>query len=100
LYAWAEPSGNAASWVTPGRIDFGIIAAGDSIDKYYTLKFRVSRPVIMLIWTWGCGFKSGKSCQPVPGSNVYKITVEEGRIPIYTPVSGSADSDIALGIFF
>lgn len=102
LYAWAEPSGNAASWVTPGRIDFGVIAAGDSIDKYYTLKVpEYQRPGnYELIWTWGCGFKSGKSCQPVPGSNVYKITVEDGRIPIYTPVSGSTDSDIAAGIFF
>ncbi len=101
LYAWADASGNAASWVKPGRIDFGVIGAGDSIDKYYTLKVPANqRPGNYdLIWTWGCGFKSGKSCQPLPASNIYKITVEEGRIPIYTPLSVPHDSDVALGIF-
>lgn len=102
LYAWAEASGNAASWVTPGRIDFGVIASGDSINKYYTLKVpKYQKPGnYELIWTWGCGYRSGKSCNPVPGSTIYKITIQEGRMPVYTPSSGSTDSDIALGIFF
>ena len=100
LYAWADASGNAASWVTPGHIDFGVIAAGDSIDKYYTLRVpKNQRPGnYELIWAWGCGFKSGESCQPVPSSNVYTITVEAGRMPIDTSASGSTD-DVVMGIF-
>lgn len=101
MYAWADASGNAASWVKPRRIDFGVIAAGDSIDKYYTLSVpEYQRPGnYELTWTWGCGFKSGESCNPVPGSTIYQVTVEEGKMPIYTPSSGSMDSDVALGIF-
>ncbi|MDD5617275.1 MAG: hypothetical protein PHH85_13850 [Candidatus Methanoperedens sp.] len=100
LSAWADASGNAASWVTPRRIDFGVIAAGDSIDKYYTLKVpEYQRPGnYELIWTWGCEYKSGKSCQPLTSGYSYKITVLETRgIQEYTPES--TDSDIALGIF-
>lgn len=101
LSAWAVASGNAASWVTPGRIDFGVLGAGESRNEYYTITIPENqRPGnYELIWTWGCGYKSEKSCQPLTTSNVYKITVEAGRIPIYTPASGSTDSDIAAGIF-
>ncbi len=100
LSAWADASGNAASWVTPGHIDFGVIAAGDSIDKYYTLKVPENqRPGnYELLWTWGCGYKSGKSCQPLTSGYSYKITVlETSGIPEYTPES--MDSDIVLGFF-
>lgn len=100
LNAWADASGNAASWVTPGRIDFGVFGAGESRDEYYTITVpKNQRPGnYELIWTWGCGYKSGKSCQPLTSSNLYKITVLETRgIPEYTPAS--TDSDIALGIF-
>lgn len=100
LNAWADASGNAASWVTPGRIDFGVFGAGESSDEYYTITVpKNQRPGnYELIWTWGCGYKSGKSCQPLTSSYSYKITVLETRgIPEYTPES--TDSDIALGIF-
>ncbi|MDP2845866.1 MAG: hypothetical protein Q8N79_07330, partial [Candidatus Methanoperedens sp.] len=83
-----------------GRIDFGVFGAGESRDEYYTITVpKNQRPGnYELIWTWGCGYKSGKSCQPLTSSNLYKITVLETRgIPEYTPAS--TDSDIALGIF-
>ncbi len=101
LNAWADASGNAASWVTPGRIDFGVFGAGESRDEYYTITVpKNQRPGnYELIWIWGCGYKSGKSCQPLTSSYSYKITVEGGRIPIYTPASESMDPNIAVGIF-
>ncbi len=108
LVAWADASGNAASWVTPRRLDFGVLGAGESNDEYYTITVpKNQRPGnYELIWTWGCGYKSGKSCQTRTSSNVYKITIEAGRIPIYTPELESSDytkssesSNFALGIF-
>lgn len=99
LSVWAVASGNAASWVTPRRIDFGVLGAGEGRDEYYTITVPENqRPGnYELIWTWGCGYESGKSCKPLTSSNVYTITIEAGRVPIYTPES--TDSDIALGIF-
>ncbi len=102
LHAWADASGNAASWVTPGRLDFGEIAPGDSINKYYTIiPPRDQRPGnYELIWTWGCGYRSGKSCDPITGVTVIQITVEAKSRPVYTPASKSSDDAIMMGVIF
>jgi len=100
LSAWAYASGNAASWVTPARIDFGVIDAGETSNEYYSITVPENqRPDnYELIWTWGCRYESGKSCKPLTSTYSYKITVLETRgIPEYS--SGSNDSDVALGIF-
>ncbi len=102
LYAWADASGNAASWVAPGRLDFGEIAPGDSINKYYTIiPPRDQKPGnYELVWTWGCGYISGKSCNPVTRVTVVQITLEAKSRPVYTPALKSSDDEIMMGIIF
>ncbi len=98
LYAWADASGSAASWVLPRRIDFGEIAPGESINKYYTIRTpKDQKPgYYELIWTWGCKYGSGKYCNPLTGVTVYGITVE-GR-QVYTPPSKSSDGEMMAGV--
>ena len=100
LSTWAVASGNAASWVSPRRLDFGVISAGESRNEYYTITVPENqRPGNYdLIWTWGCGYESGKSCQPLTSSYSYKITVPETS-GLQEFKSSSTDSDIAAGIF-
>jgi methionine-rich copper-binding protein CopC len=102
LYTWADASGSAASWVTPRHIDFGVIQPGDSTDKYYTISApQNQRPGnYELVWTWGCGYRSGESCKPVTGVTVLQITVDVKSRPVYTPVSANSDDATMIGVIF
>ncbi len=97
LFAWADASGSASSWVIPRRIDFGTVNPGETSKKYYTLRVPENqRPgYYELIWTYGCRI-AGQTCT-VTGPTVLQITVEAKPIPtvtkfrpaytpIYTPV--------------
>ncbi len=102
LYAWADASGSAASWVTQRRIDFGEIAPGDSIDRYYIIRPpKDQKPgYYELIWTWGCGYRSGESCKPVTGVTVIQIALEGTGRAVYTPISKSSEDSVIMGVIF
>ncbi len=89
-YAWADASGEAASWVTPRHIDFGVVNKGESATRYYTInvpEYQYSG-YYEIIWKWGCKYVSGETCS-VAGDTVLQITVEEKPEPIYTkPIPG------------
>jgi hypothetical protein len=84
-YAWADASGEAASWVTPRHIDFGIVDKGMSASRYYTINVpEYQKPgYYQLIWTWGCKYVSGETCS-VTGETVLQITVESKPMPTFT----------------
>lgn len=112
LTAWAYASGDAASWVSPQYIDFGKILPGDSIDKYYTVSVpKNQRPgYYELVWTWGCRYSSGGSCEPLKASTVVQISVGENSrlayVPTYTPyytpsyksTSSSSSDAVLMGV--
>ncbi len=84
-YAWADASGEAASWVTPRRIDFGVVNKGESAVRYYTIKVpeKQNPRYYEIIWTWGCKYVTGETCT-VTGDTVLQITVNAKPAPIYT----------------
>ncbi|MDD5472587.1 MAG: hypothetical protein PHU34_00400 [Candidatus Methanoperedens sp.] len=93
LYAWADASGNAASWVTPRRIDFGSIAPGDISKKYYTISApEYQNPgTYELNWKWGCKYTDGTVCYVTDDFLSIQITVKAKSVstytrPVYTPV--------------
>ncbi len=100
LYAWA--SGTASSWVSPRRIDFGDISSGKTVEKYYTIQApKYQEPgYYELIWTWGCGYRSGEYCNPPTGVTVYGITVEAAGRQVYTPPSTGSDDAVMMGAIF
>ncbi|MCZ7355681.1 MAG: hypothetical protein O8C66_03365 [Candidatus Methanoperedens sp.] len=102
LYAWADASGNAASWVTPRRIDFGEIGPGENPQKYYTIRAPINQEpgYYDLIWTWGCGYQTGETCKPVTGVTVLKIIVEAKGRPAFTPVQESSTDPIIMAFSF
>jgi uncharacterized membrane protein len=102
LYAWADASGTAASWVKPQRIDFGTIQPGDSIDKYYTIRAPQNQRTgdYELVWTWGCGYTSRESCEPVTGVTILQITVDAKSRPVYTPATSGSDDDMFMVFIF
>lgn len=85
LYGWADASGDAASWVTPGRIDFGAVAPGETSSGYYAIRVPeyISSGYYELRWKWGCKYASGKTCS-VTGDTVLQITVKAN--PMLTPI--------------
>ena len=40
IEAWGTPSGNAASWVTPQKINFGVLAPGET-SKIAFIRFWI-----------------------------------------------------------
>ncbi len=98
LYGWADASGDAASWVTPGRIDFGAIAPGETGSGYYAIRVPeyISSGYYELRWKWGCKYASGKTC-PVTGDTVLQITVETK--PMYTPIPIEPSEDGTSAVF-
>lgn len=84
LYAWADASGDASSWVTPWRIDFGAIAPGQRSSRYYTLKVPeyISPGYYELIWTYNCD-TPGITCT-TRSPTVVQITVKAK--PVLTPI--------------
>lgn len=109
FYGWADASGEAASWVTPRHIDFGVVEKGKSTTRYYTLKVPEyqSSGYYELIWKSGCKYVSGQACS-VTGDTVLQITVKEGKpiptftkprpvyTPMYTPTTGGSDAPVVL----
>jgi uncharacterized membrane protein YhaH (DUF805 family) len=106
-YAWADASGEAASWVTPRHIDFGIVDQGKSASRYYTIKAPMNQKpgYYELIWTWGCKYVSGETCS-VTGETVIQITVEAKPMPtstfrpVYTPTPESSTAPVIIGFIF
>ncbi|MFZ3060732.1 MAG: hypothetical protein WA102_13480 [Candidatus Methanoperedens sp.] len=113
-YAWADASGEAASWVTPRHVDFGIVDKGQSTSRYYTIKAPMNQKpgYYELIWTWGCKYVSGETCS-VTGETVLQITVEAKPMPTftkprptysytptYTPTPESSTAPIIIGFIF
>jgi len=86
LYGWADASGDASSWVSPGYLNFGAIAPGDTGYGYYTIRVPeyISSGYYELRWKWSCSYASGKACS-VAGDTVLQITVGAAK-PTYTPV--------------
>jgi len=86
LYAWADASGDAASWVTPRHIDFGVVDKGKSNSRYYTIKVPENQypGYYEIIWKSGCKYVSGETCS-VAGETVIQITVEATKpMPTFT----------------
>ncbi len=107
-YAWADASGNAASWVTPRHVDFGVVDKGTSSSRYYTIKVPENQypGYYELIWKWGCKYVSGETCS-VTGDTVIQITVEANPVPIYTkprpvytPTVDSSTTPVIIGLTF
>ncbi len=107
-YAWADSSGEAASWVTPRHLDFGIVDKGMSTSRYYTIKVPENQypGTYEIIWTWGCKYVSGDTCS-VTGDTVIQITVEgtpvptyTSYIPPYTPTPESSTAPVIIGFIF
>ncbi|MFA4936423.1 MAG: hypothetical protein WC568_11360 [Candidatus Methanoperedens sp.] len=107
-YAWADASGNAASWVTPRHVDFGIVDKGKSNSRYYTVKVPENQypGYYEIVWKWGCKYVSGETCS-VTGDTVIQITVEANPapiytkpIPIYTPTGDSSTAPVIIGLTF
>jgi hypothetical protein len=108
MYAWSDASGEAASWVTPTHVDFGIIDKGTSNKRYYTIKVPDNQypGYYEIIWKSGCKYVSGKTCS-VTGETVIQITVEAkpmptftSYIPRYTPTPESSTAPIIVGFIF
>ncbi len=99
-YAWADASGDAASWVTPRRLDFGLIEEGTSEVRYYTIKVPEKQypGTYELIWTRGCKYVSGETCSWNVAMIVYQITVEEKPTPAYTSTSESSTASVKIGL--
>jgi hypothetical protein len=102
-YAWADASGNAASWVAPRHVDFGIVDKGKSNLRYNTIKVPENQypGYYEITWKWGCKYVSGETCS-VTGDTVIRITVEAKPIttvtrsrPVYTPVYTSTPDQTA-----
>ncbi|MFZ2411512.1 MAG: PLD nuclease N-terminal domain-containing protein [Candidatus Methanoperedens sp.] len=107
-YAWADASGNAASWVAPRHVDFGIVDKGKSNLRYYTVKVPENQypGYYEITWKWGCKYVSGETCS-VTGDTVIQITVEANPAPIYTkprpiytPTGDSSTTPVIIGITF
>lgn len=114
-YAWADASGNAASWVAPRHVDFGIVDKGKSNLRYYTVKVPENQypGYYEITWKWGCKYVTGETCS-VTGDTVIQITVEAnplttvtrsrpGYTPGYTPVYTSTPDQttpIIIGLTF
>ncbi len=84
-YAWADASGEAASWVTPRHIDFGTVYEGKTNRRDYNIRVPdYQNPgYYEMIWTWGCKYTSGETCT-VTGDTVLQITVNAKPTPVYT----------------
>jgi hypothetical protein len=108
LYAWSDASGEAASWATPGHVDFGIVEKGTSNTRYYTIKVPENQypGYYEIIWKSGCSYVSGKTCS-VTGETVIQITVEAKPVPTftsymprYTPTPESSTDSAFFGFIF
>ncbi|MGB8217957.1 MAG: hypothetical protein WCE94_11720 [Candidatus Methanoperedens sp.] len=108
MYAWSDATGEAASWATPGHVDFGIIDKGTSSSRYYTIKVPENQypGYYEIIWKSGCSYVSGKTCS-VTGETVIQITVEAkpvptftSYIPRYTPTPESSTPPEIIGFIF
>ncbi len=88
LFATAEASGAAVSWVTPRHIDFGPIDPGDRIEREYTINVpRNQKPgYYELIWKFSCRYTDGTTCT-VTSDTVLQITVK--AMPTPTAVTGN-----------
>ncbi|VVB88552.1 Uncharacterised protein [uncultured archaeon] len=77
LFATADASGTAASWVTPRRIDFGAIDPAETIkqDYYITVPASQTPGYYELVWKYSCKYTDGSTCT-VASDTVLKITVE------------------------
>lgn len=86
LFAWADASGTAASWVTPRRIDFDPIDPGDTSKRYYTIRApETQRPgTYELNWKWGCKYTDGTACYVTDDFLSIQITVKAKPVPAYT----------------
>jgi len=84
LYAWAEASGDASSWVTPWRVEFGAVAPGETGTGYYAIRVPeyTSSGYYELIWKYGCEIP-GRTCTTT-SPTVVQIAVK-GE-PVLTPI--------------
>ncbi len=89
LYAWADASGDASSWVSPSYIEFGAIAPGEAGNGYYDIRVPeyINSGYYELRWKWSCKFTSGKTCTITNPTTVYQITVKAN--PVFTPIRGT-----------
>ncbi len=99
-YAWADASGDAASWVTPRRLDFGLIEEGTSEVRDYTIKVPKNQKLgyYELIWTRGCKEVTGETCSWKVDKVVYQISVKGKTTPAYTPASESSTASVKIGL--
>ncbi|MDP2841693.1 MAG: hypothetical protein Q8O17_05420, partial [Candidatus Methanoperedens sp.] len=113
-YAWADASGDAASWVTPTRIDYGLVNPGEKIKRDYTIRVPSyqSPGYYELIWKTSCKNSDGTICTVESGGvMVLQITVEASPMPtftksrpvytpMYTPTTDNSEAPVIIGLIF
>ncbi len=99
LFATADASGTAASWVTPRHIDYGVIESGDKSEREYILSVpKNQKPgYYEVVWKFNCKYTDGTACS-VTSDTVLQITVKatatpttSKKQPIYISVTQGED---------